>query len=66
MCPESWVPSLTGLDQLQNLRPKASSTSLTIQGLQNQPRRGGEISRICTLPGLPITNLCTMEQMVAI
>ena len=60
MSPES---ALTGLDQLQNLRTQTTSPSLTIERLQNESGCSGELSRICTLPGLPITDLCTMEQM---
>jgi hypothetical protein len=51
---------------LQHLGAQATSPSLTIQGLQNQTGCGSEISRIRTLFSLPITDLCTMEQMVAI
>jgi hypothetical protein len=51
---------------LQHLGAKATSPSLTIQGLQNQTGCGREISCIRTLFGLPITDLCTMEQVVAI
>jgi hypothetical protein len=60
MSPES---ALTGLDQLQNLRTQTTGPSLTIQGLQNESGCSCEISRICTLPGLAITDLCTVEQM---
>jgi len=40
------------LDQLQNLRPETASPTFTIKRLQDGLRRGGDITRLGTDPGL--------------
>ncbi len=61
------LPSgLTGFDQLQNLRAKTASPSLAIQGLQNKPRRCGDVPSISALPGLAIADLCPLKQVMTL
>jgi hypothetical protein len=55
-----------GLDQLQHLRAEATSAALAIQGLKNQARCRGQISRLRTLPGLPIKILGSVQQIAAV